>query len=261
MDEHEPAEFQACAVCERTLLIGEDSWDYVAPAGDSRTVCTLCKSRAESSGWVPAALAGSTAWPVQRSRSRRFAFRDRGGRRATAATSRLRLRGRAPAPVEERAEEETQEDELAARFAAIAEQARERAPERVEEAVAPPVDDDAAHQAVRVSDSSGGLSEQQVLNRAVRVFNSSDAGHQVGRLRRTLGTPRASVRQAQDGRDAAIVVVAWELSWYEWMVEVGHGQAEVSEVRKGTEIGEIGDPEPKWNSSLDEKGRLRLETV
>ncbi len=261
MAEHEPTEFHDCAVCGRTLLIGERSWKYVAPAGGRQTVCTLCKSRAESSGWVPEALAGSTAWPVQRPRARRFPLRDRGGARAIAAAVRGRSRVAPPPADEPRAVDEREEDELAARFAAIAEQAREKAPEKVEEAAQLAPDGEPRHHAVRVSDSPEALSEQQVLSRAVRVFNGSDAARQVGGLQKTLGTPRASVRQADDARDGAVIVVAWELSWYEWEVEAGHGEAAVSELRKGTELAEIGDPGPPWNASLDEKGRLRLEPV
>ncbi len=255
MPDHKPAEFKTCAVCERTLLTGERSWDYAEPGGDFRSVCTLCKSRAESSGWVPAGLAGAGALPVQRSRGRRFALRERSGRKPVEAAA--RERNEAPAPPAG-SPEIKEEEELAARFAAIAGLARRPA---AREGMATESDAEPAHYAVRDSDSPDELTEEQVINRAIRVFNVSDAQRQVGRLRRTLGGPKASVRRAQEGRDTAVLVVAWELSWYEWEVEVGDGKAEVTEVRKGTELSELGDPGPPWNARLDEEGQLTLDAV
>ena len=54
-------EFDSCAVCGRSLLRGERATDYVDGDGDPVLVCPLCKVRAESSGWVPAALAGTVS--------------------------------------------------------------------------------------------------------------------------------------------------------------------------------------------------------
>ncbi len=62
------ADYRSCAVCGRTLLRGEQGSRYVDPDGAEETVCPLCKPRAEASGWVPAALAGtrSREEPVRR---------------------------------------------------------------------------------------------------------------------------------------------------------------------------------------------------
>ena len=54
-------EFPSCSVCGRSLLRGERLASYLTPEGEEAGVCALCKSRAEASGWIPAALAGDRA--------------------------------------------------------------------------------------------------------------------------------------------------------------------------------------------------------
>jgi hypothetical protein len=248
--EHEPLEFESCDVCERTLLVGERSWRYLAPSGDMRTVCTLCKSRAEVSGWVPEALAGTASWSTQRPRRRRFGA---GGRMAEVA-ARVR-RGIAPSVADN--PERTEEPEPAPRYAASSELAPEPGPDdQPEPEPEPPaLDDDPSE---HPSDPPPVLSGDQVIDEALRVFNASDEQRQVGGLRRTLGTPRVSVQQSPDGRDAAVIVIAWDLSWYEWEVQIGDGQAAVTEVRKGSEVAELGEPSPDWNAALDEEDLVTL---
>ena len=54
-------EFDSCAVCGRTLLRGEHATEYLDGDGDRALVCPLCKARAESSGWIPAAQASTVS--------------------------------------------------------------------------------------------------------------------------------------------------------------------------------------------------------
>ncbi len=252
MPEHEPVEFETCDVCERTLLIGERSWRYLTPSREPRTVCTLCKPRAEASGWVPEALAGTTSWPGERQRGRRFAP----GRRMADAAARIR---RAPGPITPPPVDEPsrsdEEDALAAQIAEF--RASEKAQEGAERAAAAEASEPPSHP-VRESDLPEQLTDEQVVGRALRIFNDSEAMRQAGGLRRTLGDPQVSVRPAGEERDAAVIIIAWDLSWYEWEVEVGDGRAEVTEVRKGSELSELGDFDPDWNASLDDEDRVIL---
>jgi hypothetical protein len=80
-------EYRTCAVCGRTLLRGERGSAYVDPAGAEETVCPLCKPRAEASGWVPAALAGTVARPEPARRRPTINLRERLTRRVGAHPS------------------------------------------------------------------------------------------------------------------------------------------------------------------------------
>jgi hypothetical protein len=52
-------DFEVCAVCGRTILRGERSFEYVDEQGETAGVCPLCKPRAEGMGWLPAAFAAT----------------------------------------------------------------------------------------------------------------------------------------------------------------------------------------------------------
>lgn len=47
----DPNQVAACAVCERTILLGEEILRF-AHQGRSRTVCRLCANQARGDGWV-----------------------------------------------------------------------------------------------------------------------------------------------------------------------------------------------------------------
>jgi hypothetical protein len=84
---------------------------------------------------------------------------------------------------------------------------------------------------------------------ALELFNASSEARKVAGLTRTLGEPRVTVRSTSDGE---LVTVAWELSWYQWLVSDGA----VSEVAKGGELTELPIEDRDWNASLGEDGQL-----
>lgn len=86
----------------------------------------------------------------------------------------------------------------------------------------------------------------------VDVFNSSREARKVAGLVRSLGEPRVSVRDAGGGE--AVIVVAWDLSWYRWRVSA----EEVRELAKGNEISELPLEDRAWNASAAEDGTLSL---
>ncbi len=86
---------------------------------------------------------------------------------------------------------------------------------------------------------------------ALKRFNASDARRLVAGLTRSLGRPRAAVRDRGAGAE---VTVAWDLSWYRWEVGLDGEEAPVR-VGKGADVSELGD-EPEWNAAVDEEGRL-----
>jgi hypothetical protein len=102
-DEHDP--FPACDVCGRTILKGEQIHEYLTPQRQRIRVCVLCRSRAESSGWIPVSMAHTIADEEPR-RSRSKALRQRFSRAASRARSATRPRREPDAADFERAWEE-----------------------------------------------------------------------------------------------------------------------------------------------------------
>jgi hypothetical protein len=75
---------------------------------------------------------------------------------------------------------------------------------------------------------------------------------------RSLGAPRVSVHAGRGPRGAALITVAWELSWYQWEVGDAGNADGVREVAKGSDLSELSDPEPRWNASAGEDGGLAM---
>ena len=96
------------------------------------------------------------------------------------------------------------------------------------------------------------------FERAAARFNSSEAGRTVARLTRTLGVPRASVGASAGAPDEVRITIAWELSWYQWGVDVADELRPVFELGKGGEIHQIDAAARQWNAAVGEDGRLRL---
>ncbi len=85
----------------------------------------------------------------------------------------------------------------------------------------------------------------------LEVFNASAEVRTVAGLRRSLGEPRVCVRPDGDGL-GAVVIVAWDLSWYRWTVR----ERSVKQVAKGNEISELPLGDRDWNATTVEDGRI-----
>jgi hypothetical protein len=102
-----------------------------------------------------------------------------------------------------------------------------------------------------------GLSPATRFERAIARFNSSDSGRTVAGLTRTLGAPSVSVGDLAGTADEVRVTVAWELTWYQWGVDLGDELRPVYELKKGFEVDEIDAPARQWNASAHD-GRIVL---
>jgi hypothetical protein len=96
------------------------------------------------------------------------------------------------------------------------------------------------------------------FERAVARFNSSEAGHTVVGLTRTLGKPFASVGAAAGAPDEVRVTVAWELSWYQWGVDIGDELRPVFQIDKGRELDQLDRAARQWNASVGDDGVLAV---
>lgn len=99
------------------------------------------------------------------------------------------------------------------------------------------------------------------LEDAVDRFNESPSARTVAGLMRTLGSPRVSIGAAAGSPDEVRITVAWELSWYQWGVDVADASRPVFELGSGGELGELDGSARFWNGSVAEGGRLYLGSV
>ena len=67
------AAFQACAICHRTLLLGERTLRFSPSDGEWVDVCALCTDEAYEHGWVREGSPTSPVVPAGQKRRRRFA--------------------------------------------------------------------------------------------------------------------------------------------------------------------------------------------
>ncbi len=135
------------------------------------------------------------------------------------------------------------------------------APDEAPAAAAPPpkpvVDPAGRGMRPRRLQPDAGLSPATRFERAIARFNSSDAGRTVAGLTRTLGAPSVSVGDLAGTADEVRVTVAWELTWYQWGVDLGDELRPVYELKKGFEVDEIDPPARQWNASAHD-GRIVL---
>ncbi len=70
--------------------------------------------------------------------------------------------------------------------------------------------------------------------------------------------PRASVGASAGAPDEVRITIAWELSWYQWGVDIADELRPVFELDKGGEVDQIDAAAQQWNAAVGEDGRLRL---
>jgi hypothetical protein len=212
-----------CDVCGRTILKGERAESYLAPGGQRRQVCDLCSVRAQQEGWIRESGAGDIPARMPRSEPRRGVL------------GRLRRRAAPdpPAPAPAAAPDNGAEYE-------------EPRPAPVPR----PRPKDPRH--VRAIPTTA----QAKVDRALELFNGSSHQRTVAGLARTLGTPFVSARPDAAQGSHVSVVVAWELSWYRYRVDLGDEADPVMMLDKGEEIEQIDEGLRDWNARLDPEGRV-----
>jgi hypothetical protein len=234
--DHQPVE---CAVCERTILKGERPESYLVRDGGRRVVCELCRRRAEQAGWIRESAnpdMPATAPRLERRPSLRERLRRRGEPDPSAADG-----GAADGEVQDAAEDEPDWQDKAAEHYERA--AKERTPERSGPR-------DPRH--VRAVPTNQDVKVAHALD----LFNQSNYAHTVAGLCRTLGGPWVSASSAAASPSEVSIVVAWEISWYQYRVDLGDVGEPVLLVAKGDELDELAPGLRDWNATARADGRL-----
>jgi hypothetical protein len=211
----------ACSVCGRSILPGERTRGYLDGEGVRRTVCELCRHRAERLGWIWEEEVGERG-AIHRGRTRAGLLRR---------LRRARERGEElPAEPEER---------------------EEPPPRRSPDPAAP------GAQVGRVQPEAHNAPRAR-FERALVRFNVSEAARTVAGLMRTLGEPLVSVGASAGSPHEVRVTVAWELTWYQWGVDLADELRPVFQLDKGLEIDQLDASARQWNARALEGGRVEL---
>jgi hypothetical protein len=234
----------SCDVCGRTILKGEHTEAYLGPGGQRHEVCDLCAPRAQHHGWIRESAAGDM--PT------RFPPEPRGG-----ILGRLRRRRTPPEPAP--AAQPQHEAELAEHEAAWGVENGAEPAEYEEPPPAPPAQP-APRPRTRPKDPrhvrAVPTTTEGKVERALDLFNGSDHQRTIAGLARTLGTPFVGVTPDADQPSQVSLVVAWELSWYRYRVDLGDEADPVMMLEKGDEIDQIDAGLRDWNATLDANGRV-----
>ena len=229
----------SCEVCGRTILKGERTETYLAPGGHRHLVCELCFVRAEHAGWIRESAADALPTRASRPQERRQLlgrFRRRRDEHPGNGADPLDS-----APPAYETVTESVEDSPAAFEETPAQ-------ERVARRRQPP--QDPRH--VRAVPTTAEVK----VERALDLFNSSEHQRTVAGLTRSLGFPWATAVPDSSAPSAVTVVVAWELSWYRYRVDLGDTADPVALQEKGDDMSDIDEPLRDWNAGLDADGRL-----
>jgi hypothetical protein len=182
-----------CAVCGRTVLLGERLVNYHRIGLDDALVCELCIDQADARGW---SREGAPTLPVQ------LAGRPERGLRGL-----LRQRRR-----------------------------HVTAPQPFDPELLP---DDPA----------------DAVEASLELFNESTHPRTVSGIARTLGDPKVSVLRRSHRE--VVVTVAWDLSWYQYRIDMLGAQT-VTLQRRGSEVEELDAPFREWNAQAEADGTLAL---
>jgi hypothetical protein len=96
------------------------------------------------------------------------------------------------------------------------------------------------------------------MEAAMARFNHSEHARTVAGLIKTLGAPQVSAGSVAGSPAEVLLTVAWDLSWYQWSVDLTYEGTEVRPVAKGDEVGELDAAARQWNAHAAADGTLHV---
>jgi hypothetical protein len=253
----------ACDVCARRLLRGEHSEVFLT-SGRRCNVCELCAPRAMHEGWKREVEYDPVSHaPLRPRRGRSLLERLRiGSRPGESLAGADEAEGRLPAETSRRSGEPEPYDFLGGTGAEAPEPAS-TAPVRAPGLAGSPGEHPPGRRAVaerprtglstRLARPAGGP-----LQRAVEVFNTGEYPRRVAGVARSLGVPEVSIHQADPASERVGIVIAWELCWYRYVVDIGDGGGQALVLAQGTTLDELEPDERQANGAIDDRGALSL---
>jgi hypothetical protein len=270
-----------CDVCERRLLRGEQPDVFVA-AGRRRIVCELCAPRAAHEGWLRETDSQPLALPPMRPRRGRSLFER------LPVPFRMRQVGRPPGEARDGLDADSAGEPEAepydlfadapladadgapagagrAQPVAAAPHAEAHDQPLPAEDLADPRGDSAAapEPAVEARSETHVPREEpsEYVQEAIAVFNQSEFPRRVAGVARSLGEPMVTVRSAEHLSSVVSIVVAWELCWYRYEVDLSEPVVEAQVIAQGTELAELAREDRLANAVAGESGTLALPGV
>jgi len=237
----------ACDVCERRLLRGEQPDTFLA-AGEPRIVCELCAPRAAHQGWKRGSAQperGET--PLRNGRRRALFGRLRQARR-TEADATAGVAG----PYGQVAEPYDFLD-----GGVVGDGVANAGDGSAQLAVDGRYGEEQALDGQRAA--PGRARADGPLQQAVDVFNAGEYPRRVASLTRSLGAPEVTVRAGEAVASSVVIVLAWELCWYTYEVDLDDLQGLLARaIAQGTELSELGPEDRLANALADDRGQLAL---
>ena len=100
---------------------------------------------------------------------------------------------------------------------------------------------------------------QLKIGRALELFNASEHPRTVAGIARTLGIPHASASTSKSSAAEVLLTVAWELSWYQFGVDLSDGREPVrSRAVRARSCPSFPPEAQDWNCTVDANGRIEL---
>ncbi len=277
-----------CDICGRTLLRGERAEIYLS-GGARHSVCELCTSRALHDGWLREGEVPEYDESNSRGERRRSLLRRRRGRRARPETPVDRQPPEATLdrewaetavdqqwtePPLDREWTEASVDRAPAEepgFEPGVDQGASSPPRRSEPARRPrpssPWWPEPVSRVVGRSGQNGRerrhvravpTSVEHKISSAVSLFNGSEHPRTVAGIGRSLGIPDVAVYPVDANGSVVKLVVAWELCWYRYEVDLSDEVPTVRVAAQGYELSELSEIELRNNAMADDRGRLEV---
>jgi hypothetical protein len=229
----------SCEVCHRTMLKGEEAEPYLTPSRERRLVCQLCAPRAQHEGWIREAAAPEMPARPARQPERRRILRRRRRREGDVAETAPVSKPEAESPRAANGDAGDPDSE-AAPLRNLIRRSRPRSPRQV---------------------TAVPTNAQLKIGRALELFNSSEHPRTVAGLARTLGEPHAGAATSTASAAEVVLTVAWELSWYQFNVDLSDSRDPVRLRGQGQELSELPADVQDWNCEMASDGTIKLASA